>query len=192
MKKTGIVLFVLMLSLGICACANVQPAPAAEPAVSAEPAAEQGPAEAAASGAGISFETKDLNDTIVTSADLFSGHKVTMVNVWETTCVACISEMPELNRLASEFESEGAQLIGIVYDATDEALIAEAKEIASDLNLQYVNLLPTDEIRSIFKTQAFPTTYFVNENGELIDKPILGASISRYVEEVNQALAGNQ
>ena len=33
-------------------------------------------------GTKLSFETTDLNGNVVSSADLFAGHKVTMINLW--------------------------------------------------------------------------------------------------------------
>jgi len=136
--------------------------------------------ELTGSGTKISFETKDLNGNAVSSSDLFAGHKATMINIWETTCVGCISEMPQLNAMAKEFEEKGGQIIGIVYDAEEDELIEEAKEILSDLQVGYTNLLPTAEIKKALFVQSFPTTYFVNENGELVSAAIVGTQLRSY------------
>ena len=140
------------------------------------------------SGAKISFETKDVNGNPVSSRDLFSGHKATMINVWETTCTGCISEMPQLNAMAKEFEEKGGQIIGIVYDAEEDELIEEAKDILSDLHIGYINLLPTAEIKQALFVQSFPTTYFVNENGELVSTPAVGAQLQTYRTRMEELL----
>jgi thiol-disulfide isomerase/thioredoxin len=145
-------------------------------------------AELIAEGTGFSFETKDLDGNTVSSAELFGGKKVTMVNIWETTCSACMSEMPELNKLAEEFKAKGGQIVGLVYDALDEELIAEAKDIAGDLELTFVNLLPTQEMDDFFKVQAFPTTYFFNDKGEVIGEPVMGAAPDLYVTRMLELL----
>lgn len=44
-------------------------------------------------------------------------------------------DLPELSRMAKEFEEQGGQIIGIVYDAVEPDLIEEAKEIESDLKM---------------------------------------------------------
>ncbi len=135
------------------------------------------------------FETKDLENNPVTASEMFGGHKATMVNIWETTCSACVSEMPVLKDLAEEFEKKGGHIVGLVYDASDDEMIAEAKEIAENLELNFVNLLPTQEIKDFFKAQAFPTTFFFNEKGEVIGEPILGADPDLYAARMNELLA---
>lgn len=141
------------------------------------------------SGTGISFETTDVFGSSVKSSDLFSGHKVTMLNIWETTCGACISEMPQLIVLNEELQSKGAQIVGLVYDATDADLIAEAKDIVEDMNIPYTNIVPNDELLKIFNVQSFPTTYFINEKGELVGTPVLGATFKLYRDQIETLLA---
>ena len=96
--------------------------------------------------------------------------------------------MPEIKKLAKEFETNGGQIVGLVYDATEDDLIQEAKEIADDLDLNFVNLLPTQEMLDFFKAQAFPTTYFFNEKGEVIGNPVVGANIEEYPVIMNELL----
>ena len=47
----------------------------------------------------VSFETVDIDGNKVSSADIFSKHKLTMVNIWGTFCGPCIREMPDLEEL---------------------------------------------------------------------------------------------
>ena len=147
-----------------------------------------GLAETIQAGTGFTFETKDVFGNPVKSADLFSGHKVTMLNIWETTCGACISEMPELIKLSAEFDAKGAQIVGLVYDATTEDLITEAKDIVEDLGIPYTNLVPTADMLETIKVQAFPTTYFLNEKGEFVGEPISGALFKLYRQQAEQLL----
>ena len=139
-------------------------------------------------GTGLNFETKDLNGNTVIGSELFASHKATMLNIWETTCSACMSEMPELNKMAEEFEAKGGQLVGLVYDAADDELIAEAKDISVDLKLNFVNLIPTQEMKELLKVQAFPTTYFFNEKGEIVGDAVMGASPGAYTKRMNDLL----
>lgn len=139
-------------------------------------------------GTGLSFETLDIHDNTVKSEDIFSGHKVTMLNIWATTCTACISEMPELMRLNKEFEEKGGQIVGLVFDAYEDDLITEAKEIAAELNIDFLTLLPNDYLRKTFDAMSYPTTYFLNEKGEIMDEPLMGAKISAYQERMAEYL----
>ena len=140
-------------------------------------------------GTGISFKTKDIEGNEVDTADLFGSHKVTMVNIWSTTCGFCIGELPELIKMNKDFEAKGAQIVGLVYDATDDYTTEEAKDIVDDLGVDYTTLMPTDEIKELFKVQAFPCTYFVNEKGEILGEPIFGAALSEFPAMVDKYLA---
>ena len=145
-------------------------------------------AQLVAEGTGLTFETKDLNDNTVIGSELFASHKATMLNIWSTTCSACMSEMPDIKKMAEEFEAKGGQVVGLVYDAMDEDLIADAKEIGEDLGLDFVNLLPTQEMRDFFKVQAFPTTYFFNEKGEVAGDPFMGVGPDICAARLNEML----
>ena len=144
--------------------------------------------ELVSEGTGLSFETLDIHDNPVKSEDIFPGHKVTMLNIWATTCTACISEMPELMRLNKEFEEKGGQIVGLVFDAAEEDLIKEAKEIVGELNIDFLTLLPNDYLRKTFDAISYPTTYFVNEKGEIMGEPLMGAKISAYQERMAEYL----
>ena len=140
-------------------------------------------------GTGISFATKDIHGNPVETRDVFGRQKVTMVNIWSTTCGFCISELPELVKMNKEFEAKGAQIVGIVYDAMDDDVIKDAKDIVDDLHVDYVTLLPTNEIKELFKVQAFPCTYFVNDRGEVLGEPIFGVALSEFPALLDKYLA---
>ena len=111
-----------------------------------------------------------------------------MLNIWATTCTACISEMPELMQLNKEFEEKGGQIVGLVFDAYEDDLIAEAKEIADELNIDFLTLLPNDYLRKTFDAMSYPATYFLNEKGEIMGEPLMGAKISAYQERMAEYL----
>ena len=139
-------------------------------------------------GTGISFKTTDIEGNPIDTAELFGSRKVTMVNIWETSCGFCIGELPDLIKMNKDFQAKDAQIVGIVYDAMEDDLIEEARDIVNDLGVDYVTLLPTAEIRELFKVQSFPTTYFVNERGEILGEPILGAALDKFPEMVDRYL----
>ena len=139
-------------------------------------------------GTGISFKTTDIEGNPIDTAELFGSRKVTMVNIWETSCGFCIGELPDLIKMNKDFLAKDAQIVGIVYDAMEDDLIEEARDIVNDLGVDYVTLLPTAEIRDLFKVQSFPTTYFVNEKGEILGEPVLGAALDKFPEMVDRYL----
>ena len=116
---------------------------------------------------------------------------MTMLNIWATTCTACISEMPELTQLNKEFEEKGGQIVGLVFDAVEDDLILEAQEIVKDLNIDFLTLVPNDTLRNQFDAMSYPITYFINQKGEIVGEPFMGARVAGYREMMEKYLSEN-
>ena len=143
-------------------------------------------------GSFLFFETHDLNGKNLRSDELFGSHKVTLFNIWDTTCGACITEMPHLQQINEEFEERGGQVVGLVFNAVEEDLAEEARELSEDLALTYENLLPNEEIRSMFSIQSFPVTYFIDEHGKILGEPIFGTQIHKYRSRMTEILGNKE
>ena len=74
--------------------------------------------EASAAYQGISFETTDLDGNAVTVEELFSQHKLTMINLWGTYCGPCIGEMPDLEILSQRLAEKDCAIVGLPPTAT--------------------------------------------------------------------------
>ncbi len=135
------------------------------------------------------FEGKDLDGNTVKSDELFSGNAVTVVNFWFTTCNPCVGELAELDALNKELAEKGGALIGVntfTLDG-DEAAISEAKDVLAKKGATYQNVyFNSDGEAGKFTTNifAYPTTYVVDRNGNIVGEPIIGA-----ITEKNQAEA---
>ena len=136
-----------------------------------------------------SFEGKDLNGNTVKSDDLFSKNAVTVVNFWFTTCNPCVGELTELDALNKELAEKGGALIGVNTFTLggDEAAISEAKDVLAKKGVTYQNVyFDSDGEAGKFAANifAYPTTYVVDRNGNIVGDPIVGA-----ITEKNQAEA---
>ena len=135
------------------------------------------------------FEGKDLDGNTVKSDELFSGNAVTVVNFWFTTCNPCVGELAELDALNKELAEKGGALIGVntfTLDG-DEAAISEAKDVLAKKNATYQNVYFSSDGEAGKFTEnifAYPTTYVVDRNGNIVGEPIVGA-----ITEKNQAEA---
>ena len=135
------------------------------------------------------FEGKDLDGNPVKSDELFSANAVTVVNFWFTTCNPCVGELAELDALNKELAKKGGALIGVntfTLDG-DEAAISEAKDVLAKKGATYQNVyFASDGEAGKFTTNifAYPTTYVVDRNGNIVGDPIVGA-----ITEKNQAAA---
>ena len=135
------------------------------------------------------FEGKDLDGNTVKSDELFSANAVTVVNFWFTTCNPCVGELSELDALNKELAEKGGSLIGVntfTLDG-DEAAISEAKDVLAKKNATYQNVYFASDGEAGKFTEnifAYPTTYVVDRNGNIVGDPIVGA-----ITENNQAEA---
>lgn len=137
-------------------------------------------ANAAETGSKLVFETTDLEGNPVSSEEIFSGYEVTMINLWATWCDPCKNELPALAEMAKDFEQQGCRIIGICLDAEDEETMAEGLAILKEAGADYLNIAPFEGREEILPNKYYPTTYFVDENGVLLDEVISGAQVSRY------------
>ena len=147
------------------------------------------------------FEGKDLDGNMVKSDELFSGNAVTVVNFWFTTCNPCVGELAELDALNKELAEKGGALIGVntfTLDG-DEAAISEAKDVLAKKGATYQNVyFDSDGEAGKFVTNifAYPTTYVVDRNGNIVGDPIVGAITEEKQAEtlqklIDQALAAD-
>ena len=147
------------------------------------------------------FEGKDLDGNTVKSDELFSGNAVTVVNFWFTTCNPCVGELAELDALNKELAEKGGSLIGVntfTLDG-DEAAISEAKDVLAKKGATYQNVyFDSDGEAGKFTTNifAYPTTYVIDRNGNIVGEPIVGAITEKKQAEtlqklIDQALAAD-
>ena len=147
------------------------------------------------------FEGKDLDGNAVKSDELFSGNAVTVVNFWFTTCNPCVGELAELDALNKELAEKGGSLIGVntfTLDG-DEAAISEAKDVLAKKGATYQNVyFDSDGEAGKFTANifAYPTTYVIDRNGNIVGEPIVGAITEKKQAEtlqklIDQALAAD-
>ncbi len=175
MKKRGLIALLCMLML-IPACGKTEIRPAQDDAGTANTAV-------------LSFETTDLDGNAVSSEELFSAHKITMVNVMTTWCRYCILELSELQELSETYAEKDCAIVGLLYDGTDDALIETGRSLMEQAGADYLVLQPWEGMEKQIPVQAFPTTFFVNNEGEIVGETILGAELERYTEQLDVLLA---
>ena len=148
------------------------------------------------------FEGKDLDGNEVKSSELFAGNAVTVVNFWFTTCGPCVGELSELDALNKELEGKGGALIGVNSFTLDgnENEIAEAKDVLAKNGAAYQNVYFASDSEAgkfTMNIYAYPTTYVVDRNGNLVGDPIVGAITEKKQKKmlenlIDQALAADQ
>lgn len=120
------------------------------------------------------MDTTDIDGNKMDSS-IFAKNKVTLVNVWNVGCTPCVNEIPDLDKINSEYKDKGAAVYGLYGDlgmgiSDDE--MAQIKDIMSNANASYTQLrmdgtLATNE--SLLNIMAYPTTYVVGSDGTILD-----------------------
>lgn len=122
------------------------------------------------------------------SGDEIKGEKLTVLNVWGTWCSPCVEELPHLQELSEIYEEQGVKIVGIMQDGVkqdsetglfipDESTIETGKTLLSEAEVKYTIILPDETIMDEFinQMQYFPTTFFLDSEGNLI-KTVFGAN----------------
>lgn len=140
----------------------------------------------------VAFEGKDMEGNTI-SQDICKNSKLTMINVWATYCNPCLNEMPELGELAVEYDAKDFQLIGIISDVLegeDEESVAYAAELIEETGADYPHLLLNESLYYglLQDVSAVPTTFFLNEKGEILDVVVGAMDKSRWEEKINGLL----
>ena len=153
-------------------------------------------ADAAASGAAAQgtafpqFEGSDLEGNPVDNS-LFAGNAFTVVNFWFNGCKPCVAELGELDKLNKKISEQGGEVIGINVETLDgnEQNIETAKQILETKGASYRNIYfdsASDAGKFSLGIMAFPTTYVIDKNGNIVGEPLLGGIDSE--ENLNKLL----
>ena len=135
-------------------------------------------------GTKIEFTAKDLDGNTVSSADLFAQNEITMINVWATWCGPCVGELAELQQIYTRLQEKGCGIIGLLDD-TD---LKEARNLVAQNGITYPIIIAPDDYYTYLPMTAYPSTFFVNRNGELVGETIVGAYPNKYEPAIESLL----
>ena len=142
------------------------------------------------SNASITFDAQTIDGASV-SGDVFSNSRITMVNVWATYCNPCLSEMPGLGELAKAYDTEDFQLIGIISDVAEDAqepAIKTASELIGQTGADYPHLNESLYRALLMDVSAVPTTFFISQDGQILDTVVGAMEKSAWEETINALL----
>jgi len=109
------------------------------------------------------FNLKDSNGTSHKLSDYIG--KIVYLHFWATWCGPCISELPELNKLISNFDKDKIVFINVCLDNSVEGW----KKIVNDKKLQGINLICDGNWESTitysFRISTIPHYTLVTEKG---------------------------
>lgn len=142
----------------------------------------------------LTFEAATIDGEEITS-DIFADSKLTMINIWATYCNPCLMEMSDLGEIATEYDKAEFQMVGIISDVTaesDDADITVAKDLIEDTKAgTYPHLLLNQSLyyNLVGATDSVPTTFFVNQKGELLGYLVGSQSKDTWVAIIEDLLS---
>ena len=93
--------------------------------------------------------------------------KVTLVNVWATSCVTCVAEMPEIIATHNKYKDQGFDTLAIAmsYDPPSYVVnFAQSRQLPLNVALDNTGAVA----KAWGDVKLTPTTYIVNNQGEIV------------------------
>lgn len=113
----------------------------------------------------VEIQLKDQNGRL-TGLSEFRG-KVVFINFWTTWCLACVIEMPSMEKLHQKFKDKDFAMVGINLQESDTIVLKFFKEH----KLTFTTLLDsTGDVGTVFRIRGIPTTFILDKNGIIIGK----------------------
>lgn len=158
------------------------------------------PTNAAAGSSFPQFDGNDLDGNKVDSG-IFAENAVTVVNFWFNECKPCVEELSEMNALNDRIKEQGGEVIGVNVGTLDgnEENIATAKQILETKGAKYRNIYfasNSDAGKFALGVTAFPTTYVIDRNGNIVGEALLGGidnddNLNTLQNTIDEVLAKN-
>jgi peroxiredoxin len=112
------------------------------------------------------FDTADVRGNSHRLAD--HAGKVVVLNVWATWCAPCREEMPKLDRLYRERNSQGL----VVFGLSTEDLDVQRTFVQERLSVSYPLLTASGNVPDMYRSvQRYPATFLIDRAGRLQPAP---------------------
>lgn len=149
----------------------------------------------------LDFELEDFDGNKRNIADILAEHEYTLVNVWSTDYAQCKKELPDLTKLANDYNGK-AGFLGVIHNIepltsassdfdkkTREENIAKAKSLLEEADAKYANLCPSQAAEKYFnfKIKAVPTVFIFDSEGNILET-FIGVGAYGFYEKYERAL----
>lgn len=120
------------------------------------------------------------------SNESLKEYRITVINIWEPYCSACLKEMPELDELSREYRDKGLQLVAVqgnafVYPEDVELGCSQIADMGVTLPMLYADEKFSEQILPILDN-SFPGTFVVDSEGNILDFTVSAKSKEGWME----------
>lgn len=132
-----------------------------------------------------SFTLDDVDGEKVSIAD-YRG-KAAVINFWGTFCPPCVEETPALQRMYEKYKDEGVEIIGVNLG---EKPLVRITNFVDRFGVTYPILLdPELDVRDRFGVRSYPTTFFVDADGNIQEIKVGGMTEGYMEMQIRKLLA---
>ncbi len=108
--------------------------------------------------------------------------KIIVVDFWFINCGPCIKEIPDLNKLKSEYETEDIEWFAVTYDPKEKV-----ERFLDRMKFDYTIVPDSKHLTDRFDIRFYPTTLIIDENRKIVYTGKFGSMNGR-VNEIREAL----
>ena len=135
-------------------------------------------------GTKLSFETTDLDGNPIDSAELFSRHAYTLLNIWASWCGPCAEELAELDAINNRLAAVDCGVVGLLEDSAKESNVEKAKGIMAEKGAHYLCIKAPEGLDDMLFFQYYPTTSVIDRSGTVVGDAIVGAYVDSYEKTI--------
>lgn len=130
------------------------------------------------------FDLKTLEGKSIKLSDY--KDKIVLIDFWATWCAPCRKGIPDLVELQKEYKDK-LVVIGISLD--QQNTIKQLKPFIKDYGINYPVVLGTEKVVIDYgNIQSIPTSFIIDQKGNIVNKHVGLVPKSEYVKEINKLL----
>jgi len=97
----------------------------------------------------------------------YIGKKVIIVDFWYTHCPPCVRAIPELSKLAKEYEDKELIIFGLNSVDNQKRSLGNLIQFMSKRNLNYDVIMTQPEVDIAYKINGYPSMYIIDLDGNI-------------------------
>jgi len=109
--------------------------------------------------------------------------KAVLINLWATWCPPCRAEMPTIEKIYQEYQSQGLVVLGVNSTFQDEP--PQIVPFINQYNITFPILLDVNgEVSTLYELRGLPTSFFIGRDG-VIKEVVVGGPMSEALIRTN-------
>lgn len=107
--------------------------------------------------------------------------KYTLLDFWFCRCRPCIEAFPKLKEVYAAYRSKGFEIVGITTDKTENVALWQKR--VKEYELPWLHYLDENAlVASKLSIFSFPTTFLLNQKGEVINRGITPEELEEFLK----------